>query len=87
MRAFRAERLDYAALGVDTENPTGALRIYERLGFAPFMRNIVFDKRLPEWVSRDSAHHEISVLSRAPFRLRFAPLTRSVRAAQSKETT
>ncbi len=44
MRAFKAEGLDYATLGVDTENPTGALRIYERLGFVPVKRFISFGK-------------------------------------------
>jgi len=47
MRAFKAEGLDYAALGVDTENPTGALGLYEKLGFVAFRRMIVFD-RLPQ---------------------------------------
>jgi ribosomal protein S18 acetylase RimI-like enzyme len=44
MRAFKAEGLDYAMLGVDTENPTGALRLYERLGFAQVKRFIAFEK-------------------------------------------
>jgi mycothiol synthase len=44
MRAFRAVGMDYAALGVDTENPTGALRLYERLGFVPVRRSIAFGK-------------------------------------------
>jgi mycothiol synthase len=33
LRAFRDRGLDRAALGVDAENPTGALALYERLGF------------------------------------------------------
>jgi ribosomal protein S18 acetylase RimI-like enzyme len=44
MRAFKADGLAYAMLGVDTENPTGALRLYERLGFAPDKRFITFEK-------------------------------------------
>jgi len=44
MRAFKAARLDYATLGVDTQNLTGALRIYERLGFVAYKRFIAFDK-------------------------------------------
>ena len=44
MRAFKAEGLDYATLGVDTENLTGALRLYERVGFAPVKRFIAFAK-------------------------------------------
>ncbi len=44
MRAFKAEGLDYATLGVDTQNPTGALGLYERLGFACVKRFTVFEK-------------------------------------------
>ena len=47
MRAFKEAGLDYAALGVDTENPTGALRVYERMGFEPYQRTIIFGKYLP----------------------------------------
>ena len=44
MRAFKAGGLDYAALGVDAENLTGAVAIYERLGFVPVKRFIAFAK-------------------------------------------
>ncbi len=44
MRAFQAQGLDYATLGVDTQNPSGALGLYEGLGFAPIKRFIVFAK-------------------------------------------
>jgi ribosomal protein S18 acetylase RimI-like enzyme len=44
MRAFKAEGLDYATLGVDAENLTGALAIYERLGFVVVKRFIAFAK-------------------------------------------
>jgi mycothiol synthase len=33
MRAFRAEGMDYATLDVDSENPTGALALYQRAGY------------------------------------------------------
>ncbi len=46
MRAFQAAGLEYAVLGVDTENPTGALRVYERMGFVPYQRSITFGKYL-----------------------------------------
>lgn len=42
MQAFKDEGLEYATLGVDTENPTGALRIYEKVGFTPVRRFIAF---------------------------------------------
>lgn len=44
LRAFVAEGLEFACLGVDSENPTGANRIYERLGFVPEKRMIAFKK-------------------------------------------
>jgi len=44
MRAFKAEGLDFATLGVDTENLSGALRLYESVGFKPVKRFIQFEK-------------------------------------------
>lgn len=44
MRAFKAEGLQYATLGVDAENPTGALRLYEGLGFVTYRRGVAFDR-------------------------------------------
>ena len=49
MRAFKADGLDYATLTVDTENPTGALGLYERLGFVAIKRTVTFDKRCDSW--------------------------------------
>jgi mycothiol synthase len=40
MRAFRDTGLDAAILGVDAENPTGALGVYERVGFRPVRRSV-----------------------------------------------
>lgn len=47
MRAFRDAGMDFAALGVDTENLTGALRLYERMGFVTFKRSTTFGRYLP----------------------------------------
>jgi mycothiol synthase len=44
MRGFRDDDMEYACLAVDSENPTGANRIYERLGFVPEKRTMVFRK-------------------------------------------
>ncbi|GMA31460.1 GNAT family N-acetyltransferase [Litorihabitans aurantiacus] len=33
MRAYAASGIQYAGLGVDTDNPTGAFGLYERLGY------------------------------------------------------
>jgi len=40
MAAFLAADLDAATLGVDAENPTGALGVYERVGFRPIRRSV-----------------------------------------------
>jgi len=44
LHAFKTEGLSFATLGVDTENLTGALRLYERVGFKPVKRFIQYDK-------------------------------------------
>jgi ribosomal protein S18 acetylase RimI-like enzyme len=44
LRAFREDGLEYAILGVDSENQTGANRLYERLGFVPERRMVAFRK-------------------------------------------
>jgi mycothiol synthase len=44
MEAFRERRLEYAAIGVDAENPTGAFELYTRLGFVEEKRSITFLK-------------------------------------------
>ena len=40
MRAFATAGMDAAILGVDTENPTGAVGVYERVGFRPVRRSV-----------------------------------------------
>jgi mycothiol synthase len=44
MHAFKAEGLQHAVLGVDTENPSGALHVYEHVGFKPVRRFVQFQK-------------------------------------------
>ena len=44
--AAREAGFTSASLGVDTENPTGALSLYESLGFAPERRAMVYRKPL-----------------------------------------
>lgn len=46
MRAATAAGLQYAALGVDTANPSGALGVYERLGFETVKRTTSYAKQL-----------------------------------------
>lgn len=40
--AYRGEGLDRAVLDVDADNPTGALGVYTRLGFAPTARDVAY---------------------------------------------
>ncbi|MDO9590521.1 MAG: GNAT family N-acetyltransferase [Microcella sp.] len=42
LEAFRDAGLELAVLDVDTENPTGALGVYTRLGFVPTTRDVAF---------------------------------------------
>lgn len=44
MHAFKAEGLQHAMLGVDSQNLSGALRVYERVGFNPVKRFIQLQK-------------------------------------------
>lgn len=46
LRGLRARGLDEAALGVDAENTTGALRLYERLGFYRHRTGVLYAKSL-----------------------------------------
>ncbi len=46
LEAFRERGLDTAALGVDADNPTGAFRLYESLGFAPVRHGRVLARKL-----------------------------------------
>jgi ribosomal protein S18 acetylase RimI-like enzyme len=47
MRRFAAEGLDVASLDVDSENPTGALALYLKMGYKPVNRSLAWDKSLP----------------------------------------
>jgi mycothiol synthase len=48
MREFVAAGMERAALDVDTQNPTGALSLYEKLGFEAIKRTITFTKVVKE---------------------------------------
>jgi ribosomal protein S18 acetylase RimI-like enzyme len=45
-QAYRLARERFSELGVDTENLSGALRVYERVGFKPVKRFLQFEKKL-----------------------------------------
>ena len=46
MARYKAAGMDHACLDVDTENPTGAQGLYERMGYRPLRRTIAWDKKL-----------------------------------------
>lgn len=46
MATYAAEGIEYAGLGVDTENPSGAFGIYSALGFEPTHRSTMFSLEL-----------------------------------------
>jgi ribosomal protein S18 acetylase RimI-like enzyme len=48
LRELKARGMTEAALGVDTENPTGALRVYESMGFRPVAVEVVYRKPVSE---------------------------------------
>ena len=41
---YRAEGMQFAALGVDSANPTGAYRLYESLGFRPWRKSVTYQR-------------------------------------------
>jgi len=45
-RAYAARGSDRVGLKVDSTNPTGALKLYERLGFVTDQRLEIWQKRL-----------------------------------------
>ena len=46
LRTFKERGMAEARLGVDAENPTGALALYKRLGFEPYMTFGIYRKAL-----------------------------------------
>ena len=48
MRAFADAGYSHAVLDVDTDNPTGAARLYRNLGFEPAHRAIVYQREVPK---------------------------------------
>ena len=42
MRAYAADGMDYAAAGVDSDNPTGAVSLYESLGYVPTEGTVLY---------------------------------------------
>lgn len=50
VQAFEEMGFTHAMLGVDTDNPTGAFRLYRKLGFEPLHRSVISELRIdPAW--------------------------------------
>jgi ribosomal protein S18 acetylase RimI-like enzyme len=49
MRRFAAAGMDKASLDVDSENPTGAMALYRKMGYAPVNTSLAWDKVLQPW--------------------------------------
>ena len=47
LATYRAGGMQYAALGVDSDNPTGAYRLYESLGFSPWREFVNYQREVP----------------------------------------
>jgi ribosomal protein S18 acetylase RimI-like enzyme len=50
LHAFAEAGLTHASIEVDSENPTGAARLYRSLGFEPRQRTITFER----WVAPEA---------------------------------
>ena len=46
LHAYKADSLEFANLGVDTDNPTGAYRLYTRLGFELLRRSVIYEREV-----------------------------------------
>lgn len=46
MHRFSAAGMDTASLDVDSENPTGALALYTKMGYVAVNRSLAWDKGL-----------------------------------------
>ena len=46
LHAYKADSLEFANLGVDTDNPTGAYRLYTKLGFELLRRSVIYEREV-----------------------------------------
>jgi ribosomal protein S18 acetylase RimI-like enzyme len=44
LATYREQGMQFAALGVDSANPTGAYRLYESLGFQPWRESVTYQR-------------------------------------------
>lgn len=55
MRAFVDAGFTHAAIGVDTENPTGAAQLYRNIGFVPMHRSVIHELTLDQLGGRSDS--------------------------------
>ena len=58
--AFRRRGITRVVVDTDTENPTGALRLYQRLGMRPYRRELVLEQTV-------RSGHEVRVITAKPY--------------------
>lgn len=46
LKAYSDDGLEFAAINVDSDNPTGAYRLYESLGFRPWRRKVMYQREI-----------------------------------------
>lgn len=46
LHAYKSNSLDFANLGVDADNPTGAHRLYTKLGFELLRRSVIYEREI-----------------------------------------
>lgn len=46
LHAYKSDSLDFANLGVDADNPTGAHRLYTKLGFELLRRSVIYERAI-----------------------------------------
>ena len=46
LKAYSDAGLEFAAINVDSDNPTGAYRLYESLGFRPWRRKVMYQREI-----------------------------------------
>lgn len=56
MAAYADAGMEYAGLDVDTDNPTGALGLYSRLGYVRAGTSVLYTKELPRSSPHDHEH-------------------------------
>ena len=63
MRAYQRDGMEFAAAGVDSDSPTGAVDLYRELGYAPTQGSILYAQALPDLESSFTTLYNLKKLS------------------------